>query len=291
MPEVCEVIIMCHYLISNIGNNKIRKIIEDNKVKKLNYPLTVTNIDTKGKFLWFELTDSKGKELYILNTFGLVGKWICDKDVEKYEIVMELDKKKIYFVDKMKLGLFEITNNKDKLIEKIQKLAPDFLKTSYTNDEFIKIFRLFLSKHKRKMEMPIVKLLMSQNIKDGIGSGLGNYLTPEILYHSKISPHRQLQDLTDFDLMKLNEKIQFVTKWCYLHNTSDYTKDILDYLDQHYKQIKNKMFPMFHPTINIPKTPFIFEVYQKKKDSLGNIILVDNIIGNRKTYWTNAVQK
>jgi len=289
MPEVCEVVIMSHYLTTIIKNEKIISIEKDNKLEKLNYPLTITNIDTKGKFLWFELTDSKRNELYILNTFGLVGKWIENKP-EKYNIMIELSSKKLYFIDNIKLGSFRITTDKNELIDKLNDLASDFLKTSYTDEEFIELFKSFMEKHKRKENIEIVKLLMNQKQKDGIGSGLGNYLTPEILYRSKISPHRKLKDLSNNDLSNLNQQIQFVTKWCYIHNSSDYVDEISDYLTIHYKEIKKGIFPNFHPNIEVPKEPFVFEVYRQKKDKLGNNVSIDKIIGNRKTYWVSKIQ-
>jgi len=225
MPEVCEVVITSHYLTTYIENEKIKSIKIEGKLEKLNYPVTITNIDTKGKFLWFELMDSKGNELYILNTFGLVGKWVFVKP-EKYNVEIKFTKKHLYFVDNRRFGSFKITSNKEDLMKKINELAPDFLKTTYTNKEFIEIFQTFLKNHKKKINMEIVKILLNQKQKDGIGSGLGSYLVSEILYRSKISPYRKIIDLSEHDLSGLNEQIQFTTKWCYLHNSSSYNEEI-----------------------------------------------------------------
>ncbi len=86
MPEVCEVCLTAQYLnwivgheitqINVIGGRYLKKDIKG--IDKLKFPLKITGIDTKGKFMWFTLMHND-KTFYMLNTFGLTGKWSFDK--------------------------------------------------------------------------------------------------------------------------------------------------------------------------------------------------------------------
>lgn len=294
MPEVCEVKILSHYLSTLILNKEIKQIKIKEKIINLNYPLIIKKISTKGKFLWFELIDSTQKKIYILNTFGLVGYWsVQPNKINVAEMIVKINEEIVtfYYIDILKIGNFEITIDETVLIKKIESLSPDFLQNTYSNNEFNDLFNHFLSKSKKRGEISIVKFLMNQNKVNSIGSGIGNYLVAEILYHSKISPHRLLKNLTSDDLNNLNEAIQFITKWSYLHNTSEYTNHINDYINIHYNQVKKNIFPNYHETTIVPRSPFVFEVYKKTTDKFNNKIIPDIILNNRKTYWCPNIQK
>ena len=47
----------------------------------------------KVKFLWFELTDKKGKKCYILNRFGLEGEWSFEQQTHSGGVLFVIKNK------------------------------------------------------------------------------------------------------------------------------------------------------------------------------------------------------
>ena len=94
MPEIVEIILSSLYLNSKFKNKYITNITVlsgrylktpmkglNKFIKKL--PLKIKKISSKGKFMWFELSD-KTNTYYIMNTFGLTGKWIVGEDLDDH---------------------------------------------------------------------------------------------------------------------------------------------------------------------------------------------------------------
>src|ERR1700744_828838 len=92
MPEVCEVTMTTQYLMSKLKNRFMisasvlsgrythEKIQGFNLLQKYS-PLKIINIDSKGKFMWFELfSETHNKTIYIMNNFGMTGEWRFHKD-------------------------------------------------------------------------------------------------------------------------------------------------------------------------------------------------------------------
>jgi len=74
-------------------------------------------------------------------------------------------------------------------------------------------------KNKTRYNKEIVRVLMEGQKKDnGIGSGLGNYLTVEILYNAKISPYKKLGEIYDSKKLtkSLSNSIKYIVKLCFL---------------------------------------------------------------------------
>lgn len=211
-------------------------------------PLKIKNIDSRGKFMWFELYDPNNEEnedhWYVWNTFGLTGMWSLFEP--KYErAVMTFQNDKVaYFSDMRNFGTFKFSNDLDALNEKLEELSPDFLKDDDFDLERIK-----------KYKIPIVKILMDQK---KIGSGIGNYLVAEILYRAKISPYRTGNSLTDEEIETLEYWIKYVIKLSYVDNRIGYMVN----LENESQKIKRKNY---HPDIKLKEKTFKFLVYQKKK--------------------------
>ena len=133
---------------------------------------------------------------------------------------------------------------------------------------------------------------MSQEIGGGIGSGLGNYLAPEILYRSKISPYRTIDSLTNSDITNLYNETRKTLKLCYLSNHVGYMTQFGDYIEKHKIEVQKGILPDFQRKIKLKKDEqFDFYVYQRKKDPLGNDVIISKIIKDRSTYWVPSVQK
>ena len=322
MPESAEVTLTHLYLDTKLKNKWIQNIsiiggrykrnsaIPGLNIFKKVLPLKIVCLNSCGKFMWFELEDKDHENYYILNTFGLSGRWSFEKDKNSnvlFEILDDKTKKTydLYFTDPRNFGTLQFTDKRKDLTDKLKKLAPDFLKTEFTEKEFYERYLTFLKKSKKRSEMPIIKILMGQQISNGLGSGLGNYLAPEILYRAKISPHRKLGDISKKEIYELLKQIKYVTKLCYLTNDTGYMVHLKEFADNRLDNVKKGIYPDYHPDIKIKKNEkFSYQVYQQKKDPLGNNVKAEIIIKSSKnkkagktdketgrtTYWVPNVQ-
>lgn len=318
MPEVVEVHLTSLYLNHKLINKTLEKIevlggrferhgLDGIDLFKGNH--TIKKIDSKGKFMWFELEDSKGNILYILNTYGLEGEWgFIEKKHSNVVLKINDDHKKkkynLYFTDSRNFGTLEITNKKSNLDDKLAKLAPDFLKTPFDDKELKKRMKdvMMLKNGKisdSRANREIVKVLMDQTSSTGIGSGIGNYLAAEILYDAKISPKKTLKEIVKNDklIMDLAHSIKYVIKLSYVTGEIGYMEHIDDSVNKFVtklrKKIKNDKNYIFnyHPEIELKDADFEFKVYRQKKDPLGNKVVGDEIIKGRTTYWVPTIQK
>jgi DNA-formamidopyrimidine glycosylase len=278
MPEVSEVALTSDILEKYLLGQTITstQILSGRYSKKLpegytefqkNLPMKVTKIDTKGKFLWFELKTNDNEKWFIWNTFGLTGMW-STKEMPNARFQMTTEKQNVYFSDTRNFGTLKFSHSSKALELKLKQLAPDFLKTKNINISKIS-----------KYKIPIYKILMDQK---KIGSGLGNYLVPEILYRAKISPHRLGNSLTEKDLTNLLYWIKYTVKMAYTDNHTEYMVG----LENEANKIKRKTY---HPDVKDGK--FVLKVYQQKKDSYGNPVKKDVIIKGRTVHWVPKIQK
>lgn len=259
--------------------------------------IVINKIDSKGKFMWFELKDNDtNKKMYLLNTLGMSGKWrFVDNRSNRVEFVLK-DKDgnthKLYYVDTRNFGTIVITKNKKLLEKKLDQLGLDLIKSSKSLDDLTEHIMIFANqKRKSRGTKNIVHMLMNQDKKKGIGCGIGNYLCAEILYEAKISPHRDITDLSDVEVMNLAKSIRLLMKNAYVNNDSSYLEDIKGFMKKRYKYIKKGVFPDYYPDIKLNNKPFRFKVYCQKKDPLGNEIKGVNLYQTRTTWWVEKVQK
>jgi formamidopyrimidine-DNA glycosylase len=198
-----------------------------------------------------------------------------------------------------------MTSSRNKLLEKLEKLGPDFLKEDFTNEDFYMRIKKYLTTKTGKlnlsrMKKKIVQVLMEQQLCKGFGSGLGNYLIVEILYNARISPHKTIYEIfcNRLILDSLSKAIKYIVKLSFETNISGYIghldKDIKKFIYNLRKDIKlhDNHENNYHKKVQIKKNKFSFKVYRKKKDPHGNIVKVEkNLIKNRTTYWSPTVQK
>lgn len=299
MPEGPEILITTQYLMSKLKNKKILSIViisgryTHQKIKgydviKKSLPVKIKNIDSKGKFMWFELSNNNDT-IYLLNTFGMTGRWSFKKSVQsriKFIISSRSRKNKtrdLYFIDQRNFGTVEFADTIDVLENKLDKLAPDILKSNMSNHELFNHIKTFITKSRK--DLNLVKLLMDQH---ALVSGIGNYLTAEILYDSQINPHRSLADLSENELKKLVYSMRKIPKLAYCDNITGYMDHFKNFMNSHAHKIKTGILPNYHPDIKNKK--FSFNVYQSKFDPFGNKVQRDEIVKNRVIYWVPAVQ-
>jgi DNA-formamidopyrimidine glycosylase len=301
MPEGPEIIITSQYLKTKLRTKTIESITvlsgryTHKKLKGLalthNVPLTVKSINSKGKFLWFRMIDCHGNDVWMMNTFGLTGRWSFHKESNsriQFVVNSNTNKNKkynLYYIDSRNFGTVEFTDDKQILLSKINKLAPDVLKSDMSDRELVEAIKSYITRSRK--DLNLVKTLMDQQ---AIVSGIGNYLIAEILYDAKLNPHRSLNDLTDRELLTLAHSIRKITKQAYYKNNSGYMTYFKGFMKTHADKIDKNIFPNYHPDIKI-KSPFKFKVYQKQKDPKNNNVLNDEIVKTRTIHWVPAVQK
>jgi formamidopyrimidine-DNA glycosylase len=246
------------------------------------------------KLLWIELEGEK----YFLSHLGLAGFWSFKKNEnDRIRIKIENEKNgKIYYLcyqDPRNFGNMDVMIMKSDLLKKINALAMDALKEEFTDNEFIERVNKFLSVSSARKKQKIFLALMEQNDSKGIVSGLGNYLTPEILWRSRIDPNREVGSLSNDELIRLSESIKYVTKLSYYNNTTGYMTNFGDFIVTHKERIDEEIYPEYHKDIKLNKNDkFQFNVYQKKKDPFGNDVIADKTINKgRTTYWVKDIQK
>ena len=301
MPEGPEIVITSQYLNSKIKNKKIIAIeilggrythqsLQGLELMK-NIPITIQSIDSKGKFLWMKLSDKLGKNIYMLNTFGMTGKWSFNKNPSArimFTIQSKTDPDKsysLYFIDARNFGTMEFTSNNTILHKKIDKLAPDVLKTEMSDDDLSRMLMHYRDTSRKNKNL--VKVLMDQ---EAIISGIGNYLVAEILYEAKINPHRSLDELSDREIKELAHSIRKIVKEAYYDNNSGYMEQYEDFMKTHTKNIIKGLFPDYHSDIKTIKK-FRFKIYQQTKDPEGNKVEHDEIIKGRIIHWVKKIQK
>lgn len=304
MPEVCEVALTSFYLNDKIKNMKLKEIkINGGKYSKIPLPkldefnkllpLNISNVDSKGKQMWFELKNNT-KKYYIMSHFGMDGRWSFEHEKHaniQFILTNNDDIVNMYFIDHRNFGRIEFISNSTLFKKKINNLGPDFLKEDFTENDLKNRMKTILYKNNKiialKRDKSIVKILMEgQKKDDGIGSGLGNYLTAEILYRAKIDPHKTLGEIYQDDklIKQLSDSIKLVTKLSYISNITDYIgHDIKD-------TVKTKI-PVYHKNVNIKGLKFCFMVYRKKFDPFKNPVSTTEIIKGRKLYYVPNVQK
>lgn len=300
MPECPEVTILSDYLNDKLVGTKISSL-QILSGKYLNKKIVgkdllngstkydVVNVKSKGKVLYIELSHNK-TTIYFVSHLGMSGEWsITESDTDR--IRLKTTKFDLCYKDPRNFGNVEVLTS-DQFYQRINKIAQDVLKTNFTDEEFYTMIQTYLSKSKKRHSQSIFKMLTKQNASDGIFSGLGNYLIPEILYDAKISPYRSLGDLSYDDCCQLAHSIKYITKLSYYNNVSGYMTNFGDYMLVHKKGIDSGIYENYHPDTKLKKNEkFTFKIYQKKKDPLGNPVEKDKVLNKgRTTHWVKNVQ-
>ena len=305
MPEGPEILLTVQYLHTKLKNKYVTgmKILSGRYThqtlvgqKLIKNKLKIIRVDSKGKFMWMELQDSNNKSIYVLNTFGMTGKWILTDESNNRILFTIDDNISLYFNDVRNFGTMKITRDKSELDKKLNKLGIDLIKSNMTLNKMIKHVTEFIEKKKqskRKTNNNIVKVLMTQDNKS-LGSGIGNYLCAEILYHSKISPYRDITSLSQGEINNLSKSIREILKRAYVNNQTPYLKHLIEFIKLHQKNIKKGKYRDYFSDVKLNKKNglnFNFKVYNQKEDPLGNKVVKSKIYNSRTTWWVKEIQK
>ena len=305
MPEIKEIRKFADFIRNKVKNKEIIKIFilkgrykkhgpfTNFDIIKKSLPLTVKQVNTKGKFLYITFN----KKLYLFNTLGLTGGWCYLKNgSDKYDfsknlkdyskflpkeqimtyiknatnhlnIEFKTNHGSLYYFDVMSFGSLKIVNSIEELNNKLKKLGPDIME----KDTDFNLFRTQITKS-INLEKEIGLVLINQKII----SGIGNYLRSDILYISKINPFRKVKNLKDNELLIIYKNSKILTWY-------DYDKN---------KAIK---LNIIKKNIKLPSDyNRLFYIYNEKIDIYGNKILKKELYnGNHKRfiYYVPKIQK
>lgn len=265
-PEVKSMVIQLNKYLSGktlnqiiIHSGRYSKKSPDNFTKFIEtLPLKILEVRNKGKFIWFQFEG--GWTMW--NTLGMTGGWKLEKEKHShYEFILNQNTS-LWFTDMRNFGTIKFCYDENEFKKKLKSLGPDVLEEDFTLDTF-----KTLMTNKKLKDKTIPEVFMNQKHI----SGLGNYLKSEILYESKISPHRLLEDLSGEDLEILYKNIK---KIC-LASLKAGGATI-----RNYSNIDNE----------VGNYVFEFKVYQQKKDPLGNIVKRIETKDKRTTHWVSEIQ-
>lgn len=221
-------------------------------------PHTVKAVHCKGKFIWFEM---EGSDWTIWNTLGMSGNWSKAPGDHVRVLLAFDDGKFLCYNDMRNFGTMKFVKGQKKLEAKLASLGPDVLAGEVTFEEFKKL----LERHSNKT---LAQFLMNQKII----AGVGNYLKAEILYFSKLSPHRKCDSLNETETKTLRQMIHKTIRDSYASGGVT----IKTYTD------------LFGKTGSFGER---FTVYRRASDPHGNEVVSEETKDKRTTWWVPSVQK
>ena len=276
MPEGPEVRTIADWLNSQVLNKEITSlkynstsryyktgIVDHDKLNAL-LPMKITEIEAKGKKIFFGLENNEGDFVFLVSSLMMEGKWTWEK-TKHSDLWFETKDKKLYFNDTRHFGTLEIFLSEEELKNRISDLGPDLLNDNVSVDVWKKKISEVANGRSKKLQK-IGLFLMEQKYFCGIG----NYLRAEILYAAKISPHRLLCEIS-------NDESEQLFKCCREIIASSYNSQgatLATYRNPHGG-----------------KGSFEVVVYNKSHDPNGNEVIGEDIGDKRTTHWVPKVQK
>lgn len=223
-------------------------------------PLTVEGVDTKGKFMWWTLRSGERK-LFMWCTYGMSGQW-SPRHRKHTAFIVEHDGGRLHFVDQRRFGTLKFVEYESEHEAKLQSLGPDVL-----GDPPVAL-EIFAERILRKPSRNIGETLMDQTCV----SGVGNYLRAEILWASRVSPWRQVADLTAAEVLTLHENTLSICRASYESGGSTlYTFEGVDGEPGEYGDR--------------------FAVYGRSTDAEGNEVVRESDGDGRTVHWSPSRQK
>jgi len=222
-------------------------------------PLAVDTVNCKGKFIYWRFAD----DWVIHHTLGMSGTWLFGnlRSMKGVHLTMEFsDGTQAHYRDNRRFGTFKFFDNDAELQTKLQKIGPDMLSESVSDE-------LFTRRLRRKNHWNICKAIMNQEVI----SGVGNYIKAEALYKASINPEALVSDLTDSDLFILSQKIKSVIYSSYQSRGASFR----DYVP---------------PDGSVGTYTFAFECYAQRQDPAGRQVVRSTTPDGRTTHWVPEVQ-
>lgn len=194
MPELPEVETVRKKLLLKLKDKKInnlnvlyKNVFEGQDIDKVIKNIKgerINDIKRRGKWLLFELDN-----YYLLSHLRMEGKYLyrdINSDIGKHEhIIFNINNEfELRYKDVRKFGKMYLVKKDELGSSKLKDLGYEPWDKKLTSD-------YLLSKYKNK-SLPIKSILLDQSIIVGIG----NIYADEILFLSKINPHKRGKDIT-----------------------------------------------------------------------------------------------
>ena len=220
-------------------------------------PARVVGAGSHGKFLYVLMSNG----VNIWSTLGMTGRWARNRSKHARVQFTFKCNSKIYFDDIRNFGTVKFVYGPNILKARLMKLGPDMLSEDVTPDLFIHHFR-------KKDKWNITKAMMDQTVV----AGIGNYVKAESLWLAGISPNRLVSDLTDGELMLLNEAVKDVMRSSYESGGATFSthKNFSDEMGDYSSR---------------------FLCYNRKQDAEGNKVIKTKTADGRITHWAPDRQK
>lgn len=221
-------------------------------------PTRVIGGGVKGKFIWLEFND--GTCLWI--TLGMSGYWSTKLEPHSHFRIDFDDNSSLYFVDQRRFGTLKFTKTSN-LAKKLKSLGLDML-----NDDRASMYDFVRKTELKKVQTKtLAEFLMDQSIF----AGIGNYIKCEMLYRSRVSPHRLVKDLTQEEICQLWNWGKLIMRASYEQGGASI---------RNYRQVNG----------STGKFVFEFEVYAQSIDPLGNAVVREKTADGRTTHWVPNLQ-
>ena len=160
-----------------------------------------------------------------------------------------------------KQQLYEI-NNKHKT--ELDKLGIDILTENFTFKHFMQ-----LTENKKQN---ICSFLLDQKKF----AGLGNYIKNEVLYLSKISPFRKVNNLSKLELKRIYNNIKFVS-----------FSNVVEWFNEYEINIPNKIKKLLPKRL---KVPYEYYVFEREYDNKNNKFIYNKTHCGRRTFYVKEIQ-
>jgi len=223
-------------------------------------PSKLIEVNCKGKFIYITFTAEKNT-FYLFSTLGMTGMWSAKRSKHARFVMFFDDGSEVYYNDVRNFGTLKFVNSKADLDKKLKSLGPDILTTNIDQKGYENRFT-------NKPNKTIAECLMNQSVV----SGVGNYLKAEILYCSKVSPHRKIKDIDDSEWKSLHENTITQSRRSYKFGGAT----IATYRQPNGKEgLYNRRFA----------------VYNQKTDPDGKTVIKEQTADKRTTHWVPEIQK
>jgi len=272
MPEGAEVKRVADSLHIKISGKWIQGIQVNEKsryfkvggikdVEKLLFPVFISRIYSKGKKILFECKEPKSsQDIHFISSLAMSGRWQYEEGKHS-GIELILEDKSIFFEDQRHFGSFLVCLDDKSLHSAMKAVGPDLLSENVSFDEYNKVLS-----QKRISQKQICAFLLEQKYF----SGVGNWVRAEVLYESRIAPHRTLESLTQEERYKVYYFSIKILREAY----SVRGLTITNYIDPEGEYGR-----------------YDVKVYAKEKDPEGNEIVRNTFSDKRTMHWVPALQK
>jgi len=218
-------------------------------------PSRVQRVDVKGKSIQIYLDNG----WTIWNTLGMSGGWKDHRTKHSHFRISTQGGREVWFDDVRRFGNLTFIKDRAEVERRLSAVGPDML----GEDVSLELFTSRISPRKT----PIAKAIMDQKVI----SGVGNYIKCEVLYRSRISPHRLCTEITEGEMRSLYE----ATRWVIRKSFEQGGATLATYTDMDGHR---------------GEFPFFFHVYRKEVCPEGHRVIREETADKRTTHWVPEVQ-